>query len=532
MDRFITRTSKLIESSPSTSGTSKQSKDSPSTSGTLKMSGNSPSTARPSKQSKGKCRLYDESYISIGFTWCGPEDEPIPECIICGKTFTNESMVPNKLNRHFIKQHFHLKCKDIHYFKRPLSCQKKEAIKFTKKVKISERALEASFVVSQMIANNMKAHTIGENLIKPAGKEMVRIMIGDEAALEIDKIPMSNDTITRRINDMSVDIKQHTVEKMKLSRFTLQVDDSTVSDGKCYMIGFVRFVVGYDIINQFLCLKEEALMTKTLGSDLNSILINAVRIVNYIKRKPLKSKIFAEICNSMDAGFTNLLYHTEVRWLSRGKVLARLYELKEELLLFFMEEGNEEFTINSSLQGPLENVSTSTDKLSAFQEKISIWCTNLDQGKTAMFPLFTSQENSNPEVLGAIRSHLQALQMSLKYYFPDLNVKQYDWVRNPFTSLVQTDDCELQQEAVELKNDRTLQLKFKEMSLNSFWVSLHSEYPRLSTKVIEVLLQFSTSWLCEHGFSALTNIKTKKRQRLTKTTLEDDMRLALSTINP
>lgn len=78
MDRFITRTSTLIESSPSTSGTSKQSKDSPSTSGTLKMSGNSPSTARPSKQSKGKCRLYDESCISIDFTWRGPEDELFP----------------------------------------------------------------------------------------------------------------------------------------------------------------------------------------------------------------------------------------------------------------------------------------------------------------------------------------------------------------------------------------------------------------------------------------------------------------------
>ncbi|KAL4152999.1 hypothetical protein QTP88_000832 [Uroleucon formosanum] len=149
-----------------------------------------------------------------------------------------------------------------------------------------------------------------------------------------------------------------------------------------------------------------------------------------------------------------------------------------------------------------------------------------------MFPLFTGQENSNSEVLEVIRSHLQALQMSLKYYFPDLNVKQYDWVRNPFTSTMQTDDCGLQQEAVELTNDRTLQLKFKEVLLNSFWVSLHSEYPRLSTKAFEVLLQFSTSWLCEHGFSALTNIKTKKRQRLTKTILENDMRLALSTISP
>ncbi|VVC42663.1 Hypothetical protein CINCED_3A018684 [Cinara cedri] len=97
--------------------------------------------------------------------------------------------------------------------------------------------------------------------------------------------------------------------------------------------------------------------------------------------------------------------------------------------------------------------------------------TNLDQGNAAMFPIFTGQKNSNPEVLGTIRSHLQASQMSLKYYFPDLNVKQYDWVHNPFTSLVQTDDCELQQEAVELKNDRTLQLKFKEVSLNSFGMS-------------------------------------------------------------
>lgn len=44
------------------------------------------------------------------------------------------------------------------------------------------------------------------------------------------------------------------------------------------------------------------------------------------------------------------------------------------------------------------------------------------------------------------------------------------------------------------------------MSLNSFWVSILKEYPLLSS----ALLQFSTLWLSEHGFSALTNLTNIK----------------------
>jgi len=43
-------------------------------------------------------------------------------------------------------------------------------------------------------------------------------------------------------------------------------------------------------------------------------------------------------------------------------------------------------------------------------------------------------------------------------------------------------------------------------------------------------MQFSTSYLCELGFSTLHNIKSKKRERLC--CIEDEMRVCLSEIRP
>jgi len=46
----------------------------------------------------------------------------------------------------------------------------------------------------------------------------------------------------------------------------------------------------------------------------------------------------------------------------------------------------------------------------------------------------------------------------------------------------------------------------------NFLISLHDEYPALAKKALRMVLRFSTSYLCETGFSAM--MKTKYRSRI------------------
>ena len=67
-------------------------------------------------------------------------------------------------------------------------------------------------------------------------------------------------------------------------------------------------------------------------------------MINYIKARPLKSRLFTKLCKEMEANYENLLLHTEARWFSREKVLSRVYELKE-MLAFLVMKNKENFEI-------------------------------------------------------------------------------------------------------------------------------------------------------------------------------------------
>jgi hypothetical protein len=70
----------------------------------------------------------------------------------------------------------------------------------------------------------------------------------------------------------------------------------------------------------------------------------AVSTVNFIKQRPLKPRIFVKLCQSVQKDHVTLFQHSEVKWLSRGKVLSRVFELRQELQLFFKDNNKESFS--------------------------------------------------------------------------------------------------------------------------------------------------------------------------------------------
>ena len=77
-----------------------------------------------------------------------------------------------------------------------------------------------------------------------------------------------------------------------------------------------------------------SIKTYTVSDDFKNVLMTSVKIVNFIKSKPLQSRLFEKLCEEMGSNHKTLLLRTKIRWFSRGKVLTRLAELREEMVVF------------------------------------------------------------------------------------------------------------------------------------------------------------------------------------------------------
>ena len=239
MDRFITKKRKLENDNNESSVAS--------TSSSSKVHGSGSVT------SKSVVRQYKD-YLSFGFILS--EEEPRPKCVVCGEKLANQAMVPSKLKRHLQTKHPYLCEKTSEYFKRLVADVKRQSQRLFKVMTIPYKAQEANYAVAEIIAKKMKSHITAESVILPACCKTANIMFGEKYEKEIRKIPLSDNTISRRIYDMSQDIESQVIASIKEAKsFAIQLDEPTDITGKAELLAFIRFVCNEDITEQFLFCK-------------------------------------------------------------------------------------------------------------------------------------------------------------------------------------------------------------------------------------------------------------------------------------
>jgi hypothetical protein len=263
----------------------------------------------------------------------------------------------------------------------------------------------------------------------------------------------------------------------------------------------------------------------------------------------------------MGAQYKSLLFYCNFRWFSRENVVVRVYDLREESALF-LEEENQEIAeyfrsetfllklaylsnifeklnlLNTSMQGCDTNILVVSDKVNVFVRKMSLWISKIEERNLNMFSesnAFTEDNNMEISETGierCIREHPINLQSSFSKYFPEKMNDKYSWFRDPFHEVSPpNNDFSLEEEEnyIDLTSDTSLKLRFRRESLTEFWVGVEEECPHLSKKVINILLPFATSYLCQTGFSGVAALKTKYCSMLN---IKSDLRVAISRLQP
>lgn len=65
-----------------------------------------------------------------------------------------------------------------------------------------------------------------------------------------------------------------------------------------------------------------------------NVTVPIIKVINFIKPRALNHREFKEFLKNLETEYGNVVFNTEVRWLSRGAMLnKRVYNLKTEIQL-------------------------------------------------------------------------------------------------------------------------------------------------------------------------------------------------------
>ena len=136
----------------------------------------------------------------------------------------------------------------------------------------SADVIAASFEIALLVAKQKQPHTIAESLILPGAKILVKRIFGEQAVAKVNAVSLSDNTMRRRIGEMSDDNADQILAEIKESKFgsSIQLDQSTDITNYCQLLVYVRYA-------QAKLMKTELLLnhkvsTTTKGKNIFDIL--------------------------------------------------------------------------------------------------------------------------------------------------------------------------------------------------------------------------------------------------------------------
>ncbi|XP_053173285.1 general transcription factor II-I repeat domain-containing protein 2A-like [Scomber japonicus] len=298
-----------------------------------------------------------------------------------------------------------------------------------------------------------------------------------------------------------------------------------------------------DILNYHCIIHQQALCGKIL--NMKEVMDVAMKIVCSVRARSLQRRLFRAHLEETGAEHIDLLLHTDVRWLSTGKFLARFTELLPEIKDFLKLSKHTEYAqledsqwlldlsfltditemlndLNLELQGQDKHVINMISSVNTFKSKLQLLSNRLQRCDLRNFPHMQAElqrQGKNSAQLDGARyeKQVQSILSEFERRFTDFASIEpvASYLCYPFL-----EDIDVLQKATPgTKGD--------------FWhLLLEQKYPNLRRRAFNLTALFGSTYLCEAAFSHMKIIKSKYRSTMTDDHLMACLRLATSSYCP
>lgn len=368
------------------------------------------------------------------------------------------------------------------------------------------------------------------------------------------------------LKDTTKSLNLHEAVKNTLRRFSLTFDNISgiATDGAPAMVGKKEglakmiendaIAVGNTRSMNYHCIvHQENLCAKALKMD--NVMQIVIKCVNFIRSRGLNHRQFQEFLKNMDSEYGDVIYFSEVRWLSRGNMLKRFYELRSEVKSFMEAKGkgvpelqDEEWLadlaflvdltahlneLNTRLQGQKQLINAMFQTITAFEMKLKLWKTHVMANNFMHFDTLAKHTFVRSERYASL---LSTLIEEFENRFQDFKENRtfFSIFSTPFSVDINTIPASFQMECIELQSDIQLKEKFHCVPLLDFYKLYlpKDKYPSLHDQALFMASLFGSTYICEQLFSRMKYTKSKNRSKISDEHLESSLRIATTSIEP